>query len=359
MQVYNVEIFDSDFLCVCHNLIDVSEYKYEEDYINYGKNSITIPENDDVAEGNLVIVSNESDCFFGIVKSVEYGELMKVYYAPFYSLFDTKVLFDTDLQSSGDSLEVVIKTFIEDYFVNNTDSEQNIPYIGDISIRSNTTSWGFNIKSDVEDMHMALVGFYSSIICGAFNKYGIVVRCIPDLANRQIDIDIGTITSSTITIETQLKNIINADINVGNLNADVNKLIVFDETDYTNTVTYYLHSDGTYDTTDSDRVTPVKEQLKSTAATDSATFEEAAASCAADVFGGIEFKNNMSIQLLPDDELISPKSIKIGQKVYVIHNGTAYSSILSKREIDGLVTLTFGSIRTELTYLLKGGYFNE
>ena len=52
-------------------------------------------------------------------------------------------------------------------------------------------------------------------------------------------------------------------------------------------------------------------------------------------------------------------SMKIGQKVRVIHGNQSINSILSKRVVGNTVKLTFGSIRVELTNLIKqGGYFN-
>jgi hypothetical protein len=59
-----------------------------------------------------------------------------------------------------------------------------------------------------------------------------------------------------------------------------------------------------------------------------------------------------------DDKRIMPARLKLGQKVRVIHEGTAYDSIYSGRAIKGTIQLTFGSVRIELTKILKGGYFN-
>ena len=117
-----------------------------------------------------------------------------------------------------------------------------------------------------------------------------------------------------------------------------------------------MHTDGTYSTTNTDRITPVVEVIKSTEP--DGTFASAADSVAADVFGGIEFKNNITVELLKNSAQINPLSVKIGQKVRIINEGVYYSSILSKRTITDTVTLTFGSIRIEYTALLKGGLLN-
>lgn len=360
MQVYNVEVFDADFLCIFHDNIDASDFTYTEDYISYGKNTVTVRQDAAVQKGDYISISNEGDRYFGVVKTVEYGEAadMKISYAPFYSIFDTMVLFDTDLQGSGQPLERVIGQFITEMFVSNADTEQNIGIIGDISYTSATTQWGFNIKSDVEGMHRCICGLYSSLITRAFTKYGITIQCIPDMTARKVNLEIGTIADRIVTIETALKNIIAANIIVGQLAADINKLTVFDEANYSKSAVFYLHTDGSYDTTDANRILPVAGTMKSVNYSDESDFDTEAASAAADTFSEAKFNNNISIEILPTNTQFTPKELIFGQQVRIIHKGASYRSILSKKQVKGTITLTFGAIRFELTNLLKGGYFN-
>ena len=369
MQVYNVEIFDKDFDYIYHDLIDATGLKYTEDYISYGKNSINIYQNDSVKEGDFISISDENDRYFGVIKTVEKGDDkdMTVSYAPFISLFDIPILFDTNLQGSGQALENVIESFIEDYRKNNEDSTQNIPVIGEITCTSSTTQWGFNIKSDKEGMHRCICNFYGSIITRAFTKYGIVINCTPDMSAKKVNISIGSIDNDIVTIETSLKTILSTDILIGHLKADINKLIVYNGDDYSEYRTYYLHPDGEYDRVNDNRIEPVKPRLamvdpddtgEGTSEETGRTFEELADSEAASTFSGAEFENNISLELMPDNSQFTPKTLPFGQQVRIIHNGASYKSIVSKKEISSTIKLTFGTIRVELTNLLKGGYFN-
>jgi ABC-type uncharacterized transport system ATPase component len=53
--------------------------------------------------------------------------------------------------------------------------------------------------------------------------------------------------------------------------------------------------------------------------------------------------------------MIKPLDIKMGQNVDIIHNGAAYSTLLTGRKITaGAVVLIFGKVRLELTKILKG-----
>lgn len=353
MQVYNVEVFDRNFLNIYHD--QVSANKYVEDYIDMKKNSITCKTDEVVKDGDLISIYDGIRRYVGIIQSTDIGEeLMTINYLPFYSFTNTQILFDTDLQGSGRSLESVIKDYILEYFVNNTDSNQNIPIIGNINLLSATTTWGFNLKSDKEGMHRCIINFYDVIIKRAFNQYAIVVECVPNLSNSTIDINIGVKPDPTFTIETNGQNVLSSSVMVGQLANTVNKLVVYNDADYTQQRIYYLHTDGTYSTTDTNRLMPVKEKLQGVSVSEGSTFPQVADSSAADVFSGAGFNNNITVEMLPDGYDTAP----IGQRVNIIHNGITYESILSKKELADTCKLTFGCIRVNLTYLIKGGIIN-
>ncbi|MCR5098754.1 MAG: hypothetical protein K6B14_07395 [Lachnospiraceae bacterium] len=73
------------------------------------------------------------------------------------------------------------------------------------------------------------------------------------------------------------------------------------------------------------------------------------------VFKTSKYTNNIEITVSPDDPMIKPLEMEIGQVVDIIHDGVSYNSILSGREVqkNGLVKLIFGTIRLELTKILN------
>ena len=69
-----------------------------------------------------------------------------------------------------------------------------------------------------------------------------------------------------------------------------------------------------------------------------------------------KYRNLIEFTVLEDDAILTPTELKAGQEVEVIHKGASYNSILTGiKRAKGLVTLTFGTIRLELTKILKGG----
>lgn len=83
--------------------------------------------------------------------------------------------------------------------------------------------------------------------------------------------------------------------------------------------------------------------------------QEDANEIAKKAFSSNKYSNYIELTYQKDDSMINPLTMAIGQEVNIIHEGIAYNSILSGREIqkNGLVKLIFGTIRLELTKILN------
>ena len=83
-------------------------------------------------------------------------------------------------------------------------------------------------------------------------------------------------------------------------------------------------------------------------------FIEKAHNKAFQTFSKNKYDNLIELEVSAEDDMVKPKSLKVGQVVNIINDGNSYTSILSGREIDDTITLIFGTIRLELTKTLKG-----
>lgn len=120
-------------------------------------------------------------------------------------------------------------------------------------------------------------------------------------------------------------------------------------------IIYYKHTDGSYDTSNTDRITPVIFNMTSVAVVTGSTFAAAAKDAADKQFDVDSYSNLIELTMVNDDMLIMPTTIAIGQAVQVITNGASYTSILTGIERSTKTKLIFGSIRLDLTKILKGG----
>ena len=127
---------------------------------------------------------------------------------------------------------------------------------------------------------------------------------------------------------------------------DINKLVIYNQADLATNIIYYKHPDGSYDTNNTNRLVPVFYGITSVAK-DAADKQ----------FDVDSFNNLIELTVQNDDELVNPDRIAIGHAVNVISNGTSYNSILTGFERGIKTKLIFGSIRLDLTQILKKGGF--
>ena len=355
MQPYNVEIFDRSFALVQHYNIGSIDYSY--DYMNAVENTILIAFNANVQKGDYIHIKNIENEYFGYITGIAVNEevqgFSEIKFKPFITIFDANILFDTSLQNSAVTLEDAIASYITQYWINNPDSEQNVEGL-EVHTISSTSGWGFHITSDQRDLSKAIINFMESIIKRSLTKYQVGLYVTPDFSAKKITINIGVKTLDSFTIEADLPNVIEKSIIVNEDTADINKLIIYDQADLSTNVIYYKHPDGTYDTTDDDRISPVIYGMTSVAGSEDNPFADAAQDAADKQFDRDSYNNLIELTVQNDDALVMPEALTIGQIVNVVSNGTSYGSIFTGVERSATTKLIFGTIRMDLTKILKG-----
>lgn len=353
MTPYNIEIFHPDFTLVQH--YTVGEVSYLYDYLSMEESSVILPFNTEVRRGDYIYLRGEID-YFGVISAISVDNVSlgfsEVRYKPFTSLFTEKVLFDTNLQNSATTLENALKAILTAYFISNADTSQNIQGLTVTTI-SATSGWGFNIKSDAEGAHTAMVYLYDTLITRAMSKYRVGLYVTPNIESQTITVEIGVKSNTIQTIEADLPNVITRQINIKETEQSFNKLYVYSE-DFTSNRIYYLHSDGSYDTSNTDRLTPVLYEMKTAKPQSGETFIQAADKVASGVFEEGAYNNLIEITVRNDDDLVMPSGFTIGQEVHIISNGTEYTSLFTGMSRNGTTKLIFGTIRLDLTKILKG-----
>ncbi|MBQ1758438.1 MAG: hypothetical protein IIZ94_02020 [Prevotella sp.] len=383
MKPFNVEIFNRQFELLAHTNVD--DIKIDYDYLSPNESeleirltgfydtfaaeavihkggmlkALSIPAleglMDAVGVGAYIRFQRDDMDIFGVITSMTTAEdalLTKIGIQPFPSaIFTTDILFDTNKQGTV-ALETVIADLITASWINNADTLQNIPGLT-VTTTSSTVSWGMNLKSDTEGMHHCIIDFYDVLIRRALEEYGIAIHTSVDFQNGAINLTIGKVVG-TQTIEADLPNVFDRTFLINESSKNTNKLDVYNSANYTSTIIYYKHTDGTYNTTNNKRLYPVVREVQAVDVEEGSTFAQAAASAAASVFGEVTYSNLIEIKCLYDDSLIMPKQLNIGSVVTVIHDGNAYSSIMTGYQLENnVINLIFGSIRADLTKLLR------
>lgn len=350
MRPYNIEIFRPDLTLRDHT--NTSEVALEDDYLSPQDNTIELLEV--AAEvGDYIYITREQFRYFGRITAVTSAEELRttLSFRSFLSAFDAQILFDTDLQGTG-TLEGALANMITDYWIQTSDTAQKITGLSVVADTS-TSNWGFNLKSEKEGAHHICTDFYETFVRRSMEKYRVGIYVEPDVQHKQISLHIRRNPAATITVEADLPNIYQKNVVVKKTDASVNKLIIYNEDDYIQSLTYYLHSDGSYDQSDTDRITPVLFKVTSVSVEEGTTFARAAMSAASEEFGSTEFNNIIELTMANEDTLVGPDTLEYGQVVNVISDGVRYKSILTGKEIGETTKLIFGTIRLDLTKLVR------
>ena len=356
MRPYNVEIFRPDFTMVGNTNVDSITYK--EDYLSGDENTITILPVPGVAKQDYIRISRGAQEYAGVVTSVTIGtdkskNLMEISYKPFMELFDTDILFDINDQGVG-TLEDYICRKIQEMFVENEDSLQNIQGLS-VEAVSQTPDWYFHITPAQSGGHYNIVNLMDSVIIPALSKYSIVVSTKLDIQNRRLIVSVGRLSDGIVTIESDLPNIIKKSLTIKAVSADVNKLVLYDATsDYEDKRVYFLHaSDLGYDTYDRDRITPVVCEMRALTVDEGSSFDSLAIQEAHNRFSYLSYNNLIELTMLNGDTLVKPDELAFGQVARIISEKTAYTSILTGIERGDNTKLIFGTIRLDLTKILR------
>lgn len=374
MQQYRLEFFKNHYdvnpafreLQYVHHTF-VNDLPIDDDYISTQTTSIEIEPTDLVKTGHILrVLRDNKDYFLGIVTDVSPGEYVtSVAFKPFIAIFDEDILFDVTYQyfsseSPGLSLESTLSDYITKYYIQDPDPAQADPlqyYPMSIILpegQHRIYDWNMNIASDSEDDNMALIGFYRDLIVRALKEYGVAIRFKPDFSLGTIEVTIGRVRGA-IDIDANLDNVTVKSFKVNDRPAGINKLIVTDTLENM-TATFFVHPNMTWDISNSNRITPVVRGIRTITidgsySDDPATdFALAAYYAAHEELGGLVWDNYMELECAPDDVLVQPDSLQIGQQVTVHYKGGAYTSILTGRIIRvDVVSLLFGSERISYT----------
>ena len=371
MQQYRVEFFESfisdttstrKLKYVFHDF--VNDIPIDDDYIAIQTTTIEIKPTDKVKNGHFIrILRDNDDYFFGYVVDAEPGTYTtKISFKPFLAVFDTDILFNVlcqyrSAENPGITLEETLQGYIDAYFATNSDYRQCYPITITIpAAGSRTVKWNMGITSDEEGSSYAVVGLYQTLIVRAMKEYGVAIEVTPNFSTGVIALSIGKV-SGTFHIDAGLNNVTVKTFKVNDRPNGINKLIVHNSLTYTNPIIFYVHPDRSWDTIDTDRITPVVYGIRTV--TPDGTYEDpdddfmyAALATAYDELSGLEFDNLIELECAPNDRLISPTTMKNGQKVTVHYKGEAYTSILTGKNVSfEVITLMFGSER--ITYTKK------
>lgn len=331
---YKIEIFDRNF--AFRSFAPIAPQAIEFDYLTMSKVSLKTPQIAAQKGDYARITVGSREVYTGLIDDVAVNDAdVTITLVPLQTIFNGTVYIGA--VSSG-TVEKTLAAVIKDHFVESSDTLQNIP--GLQVITSSATSgglWGDDL----------LVNF-SDLMEKAITAYGVVISMVFSPQEKTLTATIGKV-AETAVIEADLPAILSREIILGDSYGQLNKLIVLDDADASRSAIYFLHSDGTVSTKNTDRLYPVFFATVIVSAEDAADFDALASEQAFNALSPQQYDNLIELTA-SNDSRVFPKDLPIGAVVAVWYNGKKYRSILSGRIIrEKTTTLLFGVVRIDLT----------
>lgn len=352
MRAYSIDLYDKNMNCIHHT--EVSPFKIDLDYLSPNENEFEIIHIDDAVLETAIYISIDgaiSENIFAPITRVESGKYFdKIIFKTSESIFDRTILLDTSNEGTGISAENAIADIIRKEWINTSDEYER--YSMNITIESITLDWTYALDGEY-DPYKSVVNFYDDVLSYFLEKYRISVKVTCNYQTKKINVNIRK-SADPFYIEADLPSVDVLNFVIKDQSESVNKVVVWDASNFQNSLIYYMHNDGSWDNIDRDRVLPVRSTTSVLIPTDE-SFESLAYKEAYDTFISYAWNNLIELNFIFEDSLVNPSSMRIGQNVKVIYHERSYDSVLTAKTIeeDGTITLSFGAIRHDLTKIIS------
>lgn len=339
---YKLEIFGRDF--AAKDFTPIAEPKIDFDYTDLGKMDIPLPRSVTADRGDFARISDETGVvvFEGVVDSLTIKKkTTALSLRPLLSLLDIKSAFDVNSQSV--TVEALWRLIIRDAYTTVADTAQRLSSVFSIST---DTAGSLTVEETIWSVWELAVQ--------TLKRYGVVLTAALQPQLSRVRYGIAKAAPSGLIIEADQPNVIDCSIDLATYEGVQNKVTIINEADTSQTAVYYLHPDGSVNTTNSNRITPVIWDYQTITVGEGETFASAAEAAAKEALTPPEADDLIKVLMVRGDRLADPDSIKIGQTATIIKDGVSYTGVLTGYIKDeGTVQLIFGTLRYELTKILS------
>ena len=347
MNRYRIELFkraDMEYA----GMAECSEPEISIDYIVSSQSKVICPGEVIATSGDFAQIRINGKIYFqGIVVDANYDDVRtEITINQLSEVLNTETFANVELLKTK-SIEEWLSDILNNLF-NGTDASQNLPNF--TIVRQSATS-GTHTASDY--------GIYNvyDLVVSFFKVYGVIVDFEFDYMTRSFTCTMHAVTETSYSYDLSVSDVLSYEIQSSLSSDSPNKMIIREQENPANSITYYWHPSefsGTVDTDSStDRVLPVKTKCEAIMLNEGETFESAAYSAAVNALYTTRYDDLITVTVRADSLLFNEWSI--GQLFTLYANGKTYNTMLTgiHKESMASIDLTFGYVRKRLTQILK------
>jgi len=354
MTRYRAEIYDPSFNFISFGAVASKDIRI--DYLVEDTSSVELSAIVVAHVNDYIAIREEGQIYFyGIISNVTYDKnKTKISFVHFMKSLNVDVMEDVSIFETKSAEEWLHDRLLDLY--DGSDTEQNIYGFSCSYLSTTMIEYLAQATEPGQLESINLFNFVQMLL----QKYEIMLTWVVDFAAKTVALTIDKIDTSDVwTMKLGLADTPDYDIDIHSIEGTYNKIKYYDTEDSTNTVTYYLHSDGTIDSDGStDRLTPVtyteKTATQDTTEGEEKTFEEVALLDAQTSMLNTDFNHEIIVTFNTESKLMPVGGL--GQLYNLVTpEGVSYSTILTGFEQVNVkyVRMVFGYVRTNLTTILK------
>lgn len=347
MNRYRIELFSRTGM-VFSQMAECSEPDINIDYLVSSQSKVTCPGEITANNGDFAQVRINGKVYFqGIVSDANYdGVRTEITLQQMTEVLNTETFADVQLLKSQ-SIEVWMSNIMKGLF-DGSDESENLP---NFTIIRNSSTAGTHTASDhgIYNVYELAVSF--------FKVYGVILDFSFDYMTKTVTCEMHQVPPTTMKLNLNHTDVIEYEIQSSISSDSPNKMVIRDQDNSTNTITYYWHPtefSGTIDTdSTTNRVVPVKTRCEAVQVDDGSTFIDVAYSTAENAMYSSRYDDLITVEIRADSMLVN--DWQIGQLFTLYANGSEYNTMLTgiHKASMSSISLTFGYVRKRLTQILK------
>lgn len=346
MKRYRIDIFDRAF-----NFVDMGQTSDPTliiDYLVQSASSVIVPKKLTASKGNYIQVRDDTGQMFqGIVTDYAYdGKTTTITMSQMSKLLDVDVF--ADVTTLPDGIESWMRAQLRSVYAG-TDASQALTGLTFSGIYSTAGAYP-STNDGIYNLYDLAVYF--------FKVYGVIIDISFSVSARTVTFSFRKVDTINVwKIETKLADVADWSVNASSVNEYPNKMVIRNEADPTEELTYYWHPNGFSGTVDTDgtqnRVLPVVSRCALIGVDEEDTFENASYVEAVSQMYQSQFDDQIEITFNTSSRLVEVG--QLGQCYSVIDGSTVYNTVLTgyQRLNDKYTRMTFGYVRTRLTQILQ------
>lgn len=347
MNRYRIEIFNRTGMTFA-SMTECGEPDINIDYLVSAQSKVTCPKEVVANNGDFAQVRINGKIYYqGIVVDANYdGTRTEITLNQMTEVLQTEVFADVELLKT-ETIEEWLEDILNGVFKGSDESE-NLPNF--LIIRQSSTN-GTHAASDkgTYNLYDLAVSF--------FKVYGVLLDFDFDYMTKTVTCTMRSVSDTSYSFDLSVSDVLSYEIQSSLTQDAPNKMIIKEEDNLTNSITYYWHPtefSGTIDTdSTTNRVIPVKTRCEVIQVNEGETFEDAAYASAENTLYSSRYDDLIVVTVRADSALFS--DWQIGQLFTLHANGKTYNTLLTGIHKDSMssIQLTFGYVRKRLTQILK------